>query len=155
MGGSQLKALKNQLKSHGLIGQVKNGKKKSGKGENIRDREERERVLKGIRDAFSPFDMKRSKPKVDVQGRKVEGSVGRPGLSKQVGEESRRKALQEERRVKNRVGGIADNRFGENDTSMNPELKMLERFAREKQVCLYISSLSKRIFNLLTKNYSR
>lgn len=34
---------------------------------------------------------------------------------------------------KNKVGGILDRRFGENDPTMAPEDKMLERFAREKQ----------------------
>lgn len=34
---------------------------------------------------------------------------------------------------RNKVGGILDRRFGENDPSMAPEDKMLERFAREKQ----------------------
>lgn len=34
---------------------------------------------------------------------------------------------------RNRVGGIIDKRFGENDPSMNPEDKMLERFTQEKQ----------------------
>lgn len=34
---------------------------------------------------------------------------------------------------KNKVGGILDRRFGENDPTMAPEDRMLERFAREKQ----------------------
>lgn len=34
---------------------------------------------------------------------------------------------------RNRVGGIIDKRFGENDPSMAPEDKMLERFTQEKQ----------------------
>lgn len=137
MGGSQLKALKSQLKAHGFVGQTNTkGKKKVARSENIRDKEQRERVLKGIRDAFRPFDVKRSKPKVDVLNRKVEGSVGRPGKSKQSGQEARRNALRAERENKNRVGGIVDTRFGENDPTMNPEQKMLERFAREKQVCI-------------------
>lgn len=34
---------------------------------------------------------------------------------------------------RNKVGGILDRRFGENDPTMTPEEKMLERFAREKQ----------------------
>lgn len=34
---------------------------------------------------------------------------------------------------RNKVGGILDRRFGENDPTMAPEDKMLERFAREKQ----------------------
>lgn len=34
---------------------------------------------------------------------------------------------------KDRAGGIVDRRFGENDPSMNPEERMLERFTRERQ----------------------
>lgn len=34
---------------------------------------------------------------------------------------------------RNKVGGILDRRFGEDDPNMTPEEKMLERFAREKQ----------------------
>lgn len=39
-----------------------------------------------------------------------------------------------ERQRRNKVGGVIDRRFGENDTGMDPEEKILERFAREKQV---------------------
>lgn len=41
----------------------------------------------------------------------------------------------EERAQRNRAGGLIDRRFGENDPDMDPEEKILERFAREKQVC--------------------
>lgn len=34
---------------------------------------------------------------------------------------------------KNHVGGIVDRRFGENDPTMPPEERMLERFTRERQ----------------------
>jgi nucleolar protein 14 len=34
---------------------------------------------------------------------------------------------------KNRVGGVVDRRFGENDPTMNPEERMLERFTKERQ----------------------
>ena len=36
-------------------------------------------------------------------------------------------------RRRNRVGGITDKRFGENDPTMTPEERMIERFTREKQ----------------------
>src|SRR5436305_2429644 len=35
---------------------------------------------------------------------------------------------------RNKVGGLIDRRFGENDPSMAPEDKMLERFTKEQQV---------------------
>lgn len=34
---------------------------------------------------------------------------------------------------KGRAGGIVDRRFGENDPTMNPEERMLERFTKERQ----------------------
>ena len=46
----------------------------------------------------------------------------------------RRQAYIEEQQSRRKVGGILDKRFGENDPSMAPEEKMLERFTREKQV---------------------
>lgn len=45
----------------------------------------------------------------------------------------RRKTLLIEMRRRNKVGGIFDRRFGENDPTMAPEDKMLERFTKEKQ----------------------
>ena len=46
----------------------------------------------------------------------------------------RRQAYLEEQQRRHKVGGIVDKRFGENDPSMAPEEKMLERFTREKQL---------------------
>src|SRR4051812_28315608 len=45
---------------------------------------------------------------------------------------------------RNKIGGIIDRRFGENDPTMAPEDKMLERFTREQQQRAYKSD----IFNL-------
>ncbi|KAF5100715.1 hypothetical protein D0Z03_000757 [Geotrichum reessii] len=134
MGGSQLKALKASLKSHGLIGQTNTKGKGKGKRSQDKNRQDKEKVLSSIRDAFSPFELKTTKQKADVVGRRVIGAVGRPGISKQVGEDNRKRALKAEMYQKNRVGGVVDRRFGENDASMNPEEKMLERFTRERQM---------------------
>jgi nucleolar protein 14 len=46
----------------------------------------------------------------------------------------RRQAYLEDQQRRRKVGGIMDKRFGENDSSMAPEEKMLERFTREKQL---------------------
>ncbi|KAF5092899.1 hypothetical protein D0Z00_004344 [Geotrichum galactomycetum] len=134
MGGSQLKALKASLKSHGLIGQTNTKGKGKSKRSQDKNRQDKETVLASIRDAFSPFELKTTKQKADVVGRRVIGAVGRPGISKQAGEDNRRRALKAEMYQKNRVGGVVDRRFGENDASMNPEEKMLERFTRERQM---------------------
>jgi hypothetical protein len=45
----------------------------------------------------------------------------------------RTRTLLKEYRDKDRVGGIIDRRFGENDPTMTPEERMLERFTRERQ----------------------
>lgn len=47
--------------------------------------------------------------------------------------EKRRETLLVDMQRRNKVGGILDRRFGENDPTMAPEDKMLERFAMEKQ----------------------
>lgn len=49
-----------------------------------------------------------------------------------MGEEARRKTLLVEMQKRNKVGGISDRRFGENDPGMTPEERMAERFVREK-----------------------
>lgn len=45
----------------------------------------------------------------------------------------RRETLLKELNSRNRVGGIMDRRFGENDPTMTPEERAAERFARESQ----------------------
>lgn len=45
----------------------------------------------------------------------------------------RQKTLFIEHQHKGHVGGILDRRFGENDPTMTPEERMLERFTRERQ----------------------
>lgn len=45
----------------------------------------------------------------------------------------RKKTLLKEYEQRNHAGGIIDRRFGENDPSMTPEERMLERFTKERQ----------------------
>lgn len=45
----------------------------------------------------------------------------------------RKKTLLKEFEEKDRAGGIVDRRFGENDPTMTPEERMLERFTKERQ----------------------
>ncbi|CAI4216573.1 unnamed protein product [Parascedosporium putredinis] len=98
----------------------------------------RSEALGEIRDQFNPFQFKHNPrgPKFQVttlQSPNDKGIKGRPGVSKALGEERRRETLLVEMQKRNKVGGILDRRFGENDPTMAPEDKMLERFAREKQ----------------------
>ncbi|EWC45217.1 hypothetical protein DRE_05944 [Drechslerella stenobrocha 248] len=135
---SQLKRLRESLKNAGVIGQPqksKKAKKRARQNKSGNDaRLSREAALESIREEFNPFEIKKTKEKFDVVGgRKVKGTVGKPGVSKQIGEENRRKTLLVEMQQRNKVGGIVDRRFGENDPTMAPEDKMLERFTREQQ----------------------
>lgn len=68
--------------------------------------------------------------------------MGKPGISKQIGEEQRKRAFEARKMMKNKRGGVIDKRFGERDKLLTEEEKMLERFTRERQ------SQSKRNANL-------
>lgn len=142
MPPSQLKRLKVSLREQGITGQQKS--KKSKKRSNAPSAEQRIRrgaALASIRESFNPFEVKQpTRPnKFGVTSNKTiagnNGAVvyGRPGVTKSVGEEQRRKTLLPELHRRNKAGGILDRRIGENDPSMTPDERMLERFTREKQ----------------------
>ncbi|KAH8175784.1 nop14-like family protein [Sarocladium implicatum] len=145
MAGSQLKRLKSTLKDQGIIGPQKSKKQRKQLAQDERARNDKRLqrgvVLEGIREQFNPFDLKHAaRPaKHDVTtnrpatGKAARGIMGNPGQSKATGEERRRQTLLLEMQRRNKVGGILDRRFGENDPNMAEEDKMLERFAREKQ----------------------
>ncbi|KAF2460113.1 nucleolar protein 14 [Lineolata rhizophorae] len=145
MPPSQLKRLKASLREQGITGQQKSKKQKNnskkGKGAgNGDERARRQAALAGIRESFNPFDVKMlSRPrKFEVTSRdsttgKNGGVLGRPGASRSAGEEARRRTLLVEMQRRNKVGGIVDRRIGENDPTMTPEERMMQRFAREKQ----------------------
>ncbi|KAL3419228.1 Nop14-like family protein [Phlyctema vagabunda] len=144
MPPSQLKRLKASLREQGIVGPQKSKKQKkqnAQSGANNEKRVQRNVALTGIREQFNPFEVKTSArgPKFDVTsnktiaGRVTKSVKGRPGVTKGLGEENRRKTLLVEMQRRNKVGGILDKRFGENDPSMAPEDKMMERFTQEKQ----------------------
>lgn len=91
-GGSALKRLKNSLKTAGIIGQTsrastsKKNKKRGNPSEvGKHDRAEKLNLIKG---EMNPFEMKVTNTKFEVLGRKVKGAVGKPALTKQVGEDN-------------------------------------------------------------------
>ena len=145
MAGSQLKRLKAALRDQGVIGpqQSKKQKKQNAQGAKgtANKRLEKAAALDSIRTQFNPFDFKHNVrgPKFEVttnkpqSGNAAKGINGRPSEANALGEERRRQTLLVEMNRRNKVGGIFDRRFGENDPTMAPEDKMLERFAREKQ----------------------
>ncbi|KAI8971398.1 nucleolar protein 14 [Pilobolus umbonatus] len=136
-GGSALKRLKKSLQTAGIIGQTskasrsKKDRKKGLPTEVGKNKDDRK--LNVIRGEFNPFEKKVQNTKFEILGRKMKGVSGKPTLSKQIGEENRKKTLLMEMKNKNRRGGIVDKRFGENNTNMSLEEKMLVRFTKEKQ----------------------
>ncbi|KAL1965966.1 hypothetical protein VTN77DRAFT_4906 [Rasamsonia byssochlamydoides] len=144
MAPSQLKQLKASLRESGLIGPPQSKKKRrqnAKSGASAQARIQRNAVLQEIRERFNPFDVKATvkSVKFDVTSKdgasKKAGAVGyvRPGVTKSLGEEKRRETLLKELHSRNKVGGILDRRFGENDPTMTPEERAAERFARESQ----------------------
>ncbi|KAG6016343.1 hypothetical protein E4U43_003870 [Claviceps pusilla] len=145
MAGSQLKRLKATLREQGIVGPQQSKKQRRKNAEEGKTRADKRLhrgvVLDGIREQFNPFDLKHAArgPKFEVTSNRVatgdaaKGIRGRPGVTKAMGEERRRETLLVDMQRRNKVGGILDRRFGENDPTMAPEDKMLERFAREKQ----------------------
>ncbi|THG95876.1 hypothetical protein EW026_g5859 [Hermanssonia centrifuga] len=131
--GSQLSQLKSALSQAGLSGQSQNGKKRKRTTLDEKEKEKKAAKLKNIQQKMNPFDVKVTKLKHDVGGRKIAGVMGRPAQSKQAGIEHRKKTLLKELENRDRSGGIVDRRFGENNPHMTPEERMLERFTRERQ----------------------
>ncbi|KAI9806801.1 MAG: nucleolar complex protein 14 [Piccolia ochrophora] len=139
MPPSQLKQLKASLKAEGVVGPQRSKKRKRNAGPAGDDGSalHRRAALQNVRQAFSPFELHvpaRGREKFQVtSGSRVDAPQGRPGVTKGRGEQARRQTLLREIQERNKVGGIRDRRFGENDPTMTPEEKLLERFAREKQ----------------------
>ncbi|PYI06250.1 Nop14-like protein [Aspergillus sclerotiicarbonarius CBS 121057] len=152
MPPSQLKQLKASLRDGGILGpqQSKKQKRQNAKtGVSAQNRMKRDSALQAIRDRFNPFEIKTtSRAKFDVTtrdvGSKSTQNHARPGVTKSLGEEKRRQTLLREMDRKNKVGGIFDRRFGEDDPTMTPEERAAERFARESQKKLRKESM----FNL-------
>lgn len=166
---SALKRLKTSLKTAGIVGpssRASTSKKDRKKGNPTYA--DVTRKLDIIKQQLNPFEVKTTRLKFDVLGRRVKGGVGKPGLTKQVGEDNvsllfffkglllrfdtphsinansfrsiftlkpmqRKKTLLVELNRRNKAGGLVDRRFGENDPTLTPEERMLERFAHERQ----------------------
>ncbi|KAJ5312888.1 hypothetical protein N7508_003718 [Penicillium antarcticum] len=141
MPPSQLKQLKASLRDNGVLGPQKSKKEKrqnAKTGVGAKNRNQREVALQAIRDRFNPFEIKapNKSTKFDVttrDGNSTAGGGARPGVTKSLGEERRRATLLKEMNSRNKIGGLVDRRFGENDPTMTPEERAAERFARESQ----------------------
>lgn len=139
MPPSQLKRLKASLREQGITGPQKSNKQKRSQSKNADHAAKKAAALSSIRESFNPFEFKHlSRPKkfeyVTNQSESAKARVlGRPGVTKSQGEETRRRTLLPEMSKKNKVGGILDRRIGEDDPTMSLEDKMMARFEREQQ----------------------
>lgn len=136
MAPSQLKQLKQSLRDNGVLGPQKSKKQRKSTAKDAQKRLQRNAALEGIRDRFNPFEVKAParKEKYQVASARVsKSSVDRPGVTRGLGEERRRDTLLKEIQSRNKVGGMVDRRFGEDDPNMTPEQKAAERFARQNE----------------------
>lgn len=86
--------------------------------------------------------------KHQVLGKKIKGSIGKPGLARKTSQETRKKTLLTELNAKDHVSQMVDKRFGESNPSLSMEDKMLQRFVKEKKSRTDYSG----IFNLEEEN---
>ncbi|KAJ4307606.1 nucleolar complex protein 14 [Neodidymelliopsis sp. IMI 364377] len=136
MPPSQLKRLKASLRDQGITGPQKSKKEKKSQNKNASHHAQKASALASIRESFNPFEFKHlSRPqKFEYATTNAKPKVlGRPGVTKSAGEETRRKTLLPEMNRKNKTGGILDRRIGENDPTMSLEDRMMARFEREQQ----------------------
>jgi nucleolar protein 14 len=136
MPPSQLKRLKASLRDQGITGPQKSKKEKKSQNKSASHHAQKASALASIRESFNPFEFKHlSRPqKFEYATTNAKPKVlGRPGVTKSAGEETRRKTLLPEMNRKNKTGGILDRRIGENDPTMSLEDRMMARFEREQQ----------------------
>lgn len=99
MAPSQLKRLKTSLRDSGVVGPQKSKKQKklASKSGAFRDgKVQRSAALQGIREQFKPFDIKTAAKNSKYEftdsktigGRIAKSIIGRPGVTKGLGEES-------------------------------------------------------------------
>lgn len=138
MPPSQLKRLKASLREQGIVGPQNSKKQKKNQRLNADQHAQRSAALASIREAANPFDFKHlARPKkFEYATNRPEDKktvLGRPAVTKSLGEETRRKTLLPEMNRRNKVGGILDRRIGEDDPSMTLDDRMMARFEREQQ----------------------
>jgi nucleolar protein 14 len=83
--GSQLSQLKSALSQAGISKAPQNGKKRKRSGSIDQDKIKKAAKLQEIHKKLNPFDIKVTKLKHDVGGRRIKGSKGQPAQSKQAG----------------------------------------------------------------------
>ncbi|KAJ8286624.1 hypothetical protein GJAV_G00041280 [Gymnothorax javanicus] len=104
---------------------------KSQRKKSVADKVRRSKTTAEIKN--NPFEVKINRKKFDVLGRKTKHDVGLPGVSRSKAIQKRKGTLLKEYKQKGKSNKFVDRRFGEYDTKMAPEDKILKRFALERQ----------------------
>ena len=134
MAKSALNQLKEQLKPH----RVQKQSKKASSTKQLANRQQRSlanKALTAMRETHqksNPFDLKFTKQKHDILGRKPKGIVGNPGLARKRGLEQRKQTIAVEMTQRNRTSLMVDRRIGQEDANMSVDEKMLARLMKEK-----------------------
>uniref|UniRef100_G3TJY5 NOP14 nucleolar protein n=1 Tax=Loxodonta africana TaxID=9785 RepID=G3TJY5_LOXAF len=81
----------------------------------------------------NPFEVKVNKQKFQILGRKTRHDVGLPGVSRARAIKKRTQTLLKEYKDRNKSNVFKDKRFGEYNSNLSPEEKMMKRFALEQQ----------------------
>ncbi|XP_046571254.1 nucleolar protein 14-like [Haliotis rubra] len=82
----------------------------------------------------NPFEVKVNRQKHQVLGRKIaKHDRGLPGVSRSKANKRRKETLLQEYEQRFKANKLVDRRFGENDTSLSVEDKMLKRYAMERE----------------------
>jgi nucleolar protein 14 len=141
MPPSQLKRLKVSLREQGLRGQTKSKKEKKNSTLTPEQKLRRRDALAALREDLNPFETKQlSRPakKQFTTAETLRGPskdktiLGRPGVSRALGEQRRRDTLLAELQKRRKVGGILDRRIGEDDDRMTAEEKNIQRFTQAR-----------------------
>lgn len=81
----------------------------------------------------NPFEVKVNRQKFQILGRKTRHDVGLPGVSRARAIKKRTQTLLKEYKERNKSNVFTDKRFGEYNSNISPEEKMMKRFALEQQ----------------------
>ncbi|NXN41520.1 NOP14 protein, partial [Rhinoptilus africanus] len=81
----------------------------------------------------NPFEVKVNRQKFNILGRKTKNDVGLPGVSRSKAIKKRTQTLLKEYKEREKANVFKDRRFGEYNTKISPEEKMIRRFALERQ----------------------
>ncbi|KAM6428917.1 nucleolar protein 14 [Rhynochetos jubatus] len=81
----------------------------------------------------NPFEVKINRQKFNILGRKTKNDVGLPGVSRSKAIRKRTQTLLKEYKEREKTNVFKDKRFGEYNTKISPEEKMIRRFTLERQ----------------------